>query len=449
MRSRKILNINRGSILIELSIAIAVCALSFTAIASLIFNRQIHAVHMQNYREALFLAVSNLEKMRVQAATNVLALQDLTSTTAHYISPCLLKLSSTAFWDSTIKNTVSFSSLFTDTTTAKNVDSDCEGSYLPITISSTSTPHINTILLAGTSTAFDVINTMVYITQTIESTSTLSIFKSVNENLLSLGNTLLSLPVMKLDATKDTVYVALNGTHDQFQIVDVKDSSNPKIIASASLPGVAGEYPAAASITYYNQKVYVGTHRTAGHEFHIFDVSAGAAHWLGSIELNHNINSIAIREPYAFLATSGNTKDLIILDISNPQRIKQLSSLSLTGNEDALSLFLIGQKIYLGRKKSLKPADEDIDIISIADPVHPIVIAKNILQKNIVGLKTYDDYTFLASFDTTSSLTIVSSADLKQIQSVPLPYTIKDVDYENRSAYILSDKALTSITFLP
>jgi hypothetical protein len=446
MKSRKISSTNSGSILVEFSIAIAIFAITLTALATLIFSQQISSTNMTNYRKATFLALSNLEKARTILSDSE---YESTTTSSVYMTPCVKRITSSALWNSSGKEkTVTFSILQANTDRAINLSGDCEGFTDTHFILSTTSPFTQSSTpLAGTGRALDILNDRAYIDQTIGTTSTLTIYDTLSQTPTFLSTITLPLPIVKIAATQKQIYLALNGTHDQFEIINTDDVSHPKVLASRTLPTVAGEYPGATSIAYYNKKVYIGTHRTAGREFHIYDVSTPDPTWLGSIELNHNINSIAIREPYAFLATSGNTKDLIVLDISNPKSIKQISSLNVGGNEDAISIFLIGDRLYLGRKESLRPQEHDVFIISIADPQKPFVVHSAALQKDIVGIRTYGDYTFTANSNYPYSLNIFTSNTLQPIQVLPIPDTIKDFDFENKNAYILTDKSFIRQTY--
>jgi len=153
-----------------------------------------------------------------------------------------------------------------------------------------------------------------------------------------------------IDVSEGIVYGAQKSTTTQ---VAIFDSSNLSLIATSTLPGVAGVRPEGWSIFYYDDRVYVGTKRTAGREFHVFDVkNPKNPRWLGSLEVNHNINNIVVRENLAFLATSGNVRDLIVLNVADPQNMFQISSLDLPGGEDGRSLDLRGKTLYIGRFRS-------------------------------------------------------------------------------------------------
>lgn len=225
------------------------------------------------------------------------------------------------------------------------------------------------------------------------------------------------------------------------QVVSISDPTSLHVVKKVSLPNVSGSYPGGLSIFYYNQRVYVGVHRTAGHEFHIYDVKDPTSlTWLSSIELNHNINHVIIRGNYAFLATSGNTKSIIILDISNPAKIKEVSSLAFLGNEDTLSLFVSGNLLFAGRAKGTQTTHPEFYIINIANPVAPQVLGSYKLNKSVTGIQFYNNLAFLSLTGSPSEIKILKIEDPQEIQlahSFTVPQAALVLDYEDKKLITL------------
>ncbi len=165
-------------------------------------------------------------------------------------------------------------------------------------------------------------------------------------------------PVQAIDLTPVAVYVALQSSTTQIAVVD---RSTRQIVATSTLPGVAGARPGAVSVRYAAEKLFVGTKRTAGHEFHMFDLSNPLIPvWFGSREMNHNINDIAVTREYAFLATSGNVRDLIVLRVDDQTSIHSVAEVNLPGNEDGRSVALSHNYIALGRYKHVVPTSDEL-----------------------------------------------------------------------------------------
>jgi hypothetical protein len=162
--------------------------------------------------------------------------------------------------------------------------------------------------------------------------------------------------------------------------------------------------------------------------------------WLNALELNHNINDIYIREPYAYLATSGNTKDLIIVDISNPQFPAVISSLDIPGSEDVLSLYALGYTLFIGRKKSLHNNEPAFVIVDISNPQNPIILSGLDIKNDIESIISLGTTTILAENGITPKMEIVDTTNLlnpKITSSNQLTTTPIQLENNNNTIYIL------------
>jgi hypothetical protein len=193
-------------------------------------------------------------------------------------------------------------------------------------------------------------------------------------------------------------------------------STAPAIIASETLPGVSGTCPAfcpqGRSIYYFAHYVYVGTHRTGGKEFHIFDVSNPASPvWKGSIELNTNVNDIMVKDQLvsgvakriAYLAIAGNSKDLEMLDVTDPAAISVYSSINVGGTADAEVLYALGTTVYVGKDRDA--SGPDLFGVNVYNPSSPVVIGSaDIPMKSgagIFGLNVVGKLAFVGTTDST------------------------------------------------
>ena len=429
MRSRKISD-DSGSLLIEALVALAIFTIVFTAFISLSMARAANSQDLERRREAMFSALREI--------------YDSTST-IKYISPCIMNLTASSSWNSFgINKNVSFSATSTDLDYAKKISGDCGGTNFPSSFPQN--PPTNFYVTSGQISSIDTLGTNIYLSDNESSSSSVLAYDtSRNQSEVKIDS-----QINAIDAIHGKIFLAVNGTSRQFRVIDSSDLNKMFESASSSLPGVSGSYPGATCIAYFNSKVYVGTHRTAGNELHIFDVSSNSPVWLGSIELNHNINAIAIKEPYAFLATSGNTDNLIIVDISRPNTIKKISSLAFTGTEDSLSIFLSGNKLYLGRKKGTSASHPDILIIDISDPTKPLVAGTFYLHKDVIGIKVFNDIIYAATNDPQSALTILNGNDplkIAPIMTITSIHSGHAMDTKDNEILVGTDNGLDELIF--
>ncbi len=165
-------------------------------------------------------------------------------------------------------------------------------------------------------------------------------------------------------------------------IFDVTDGANPTVgtnlmLASSTAPFVKGNQARGRSIFYRNGYVLLGLSATGagnGPEFHILDVHNptalfGGTHVLfpvGSFLVANDINALSMRGTYAYLDTP-NTQELQVLNITNPNTPTLAGSFnSPSGTGHGKSMYLVGNRLYLG--KTVPNAGNDFHILDITTP---------------------------------------------------------------------------------
>lgn len=272
--------------------------------------------------------------------------------------------------------------------------------------------------IPGNPTGIDVLNGNVYLTG--DQPPWLAV-KSAASTVFTNTCTGCTGPYNALDVARDPstgrtyAYVAATTTR-QFQIIDVTDG-NPNLVASSSLSGVAGTNPQGFRIAYYGQKAYITTLRTAGNEFHIFDViEKNAPVEVGKIELNSSTNALVIREQisdgtmhrFAYLATDNDTKEIMILDVTNPASIAPPisfnlpeSGCTLINSPDATVLALLGTTLWIGRKHSPScPAVATLYALDVSNPFIPNIRLEISTGATITGLKVSGNKAYLEHSNT-------------------------------------------------
>ncbi len=449
--------------MIELCLALALFALSISYISFSLSSLSSMSSGATNYRHALYVSKTMIEDA---LASSTAAYNSVTpfsvsdppfykTLTISDLTPCKKNIEAQTTWnEGVLVHSSTLSSLAVDLNYAKDISNDCEGSE------PTHVPHLATLqsflIASGTTpTSLDVFKSLAYIGVGTQSTSSPGFYIVDNSNPISarIISSLSEQNISALDAIKNYVFLGINNTTDQFHIIDTTNPLSPQLIATTSLPKVVptGSFPGATSIFYYHSKVFIGTHRTAGPEFHIFDVSIPKApKWLGSIELNHNINEITVRDSYAYLATSGNTKDIIILDIHDPTHITQVASVAFQGNEDTTSIFLIGNKLYAGRNHTSSNTNPELQILDVSNPLLPQNVSVADSNGTIQGIKVAGAYAFIISSGSKNTVTIfdISSTTPQLIESKDLGAPPIGIDYENMTLSIILQNGYENIITL-
>ena len=235
------------------------------------------------------------------------------------------------------------------------------------------------------SSAVDVFQSKIYV---ISSTSPqlriYSVPSAVGLNPILIGtSSVYNKRLNGLDVAKDMytgrvyAYLAQHSSTSQLAIVDVTDPVHPVPILERTLSGVVGSasFPQGWRVFVYGNRLYVTTRETAGPELHVFDITVPSVAYeiiTAAVSLNRTVNDMVVREQVIggvkrqdlFLAASSDLKELSIYDVTSNVS-SEVASFNLPGSEDASSIFLNGNSLYLGRKSGSGPELFVFDIPSL------------------------------------------------------------------------------------
>lgn len=444
---------NKGSITLELLIAFAILLINITGVILIINNGQAFSVDTQTNQEALAMAQNQIEKAKSDANLDFNLVNPISSFSSDIYTKSLLaeqidlftkKITSLVNWktdggrDQEIK-------LISYLTNPKAVDGGDTCSSILINPSGWKNPKYYTFPSVdfdfGAPNAngiqmsdLDIFNKRLYVTASDtpnpnpESFFVLQLSDNPSQNPTIIGKvdnnngSLVGLKAVKVAG--DYAYVAnayagspetciQNNNCAQLQIIDI---SNPVLngwdpaITNLKIPATTSSNKLAAgnSIFYSKGYVYIGlaTASGSGNEFNIIDVGGGGLPasptnpiLKGGYPINHDINSIFVKDNFAYIA-SPNSENLIILDISDPANPFKTDgytpSAGLTHGE---KLTIVGNTAYLGRTFG---ADE-FHILDVSNHNNISLVAKKDIgtsnQTSIHGLIVRDYLAFLITLN--------------------------------------------------
>jgi len=148
-----------------------------------------------------------------------------------------------------------------------------------------------------------------------------------------------------------------SGVCGQLQVIDI--SVSPAVVVSTfKIPGVTGQSGQAIgkSVFYKDGIVYLGLAKTlTGPEFNLIDVGGGghggsptAPVYLGGYSVANAVNSITVKNNYAYIATP-NVENLTAINVSNPVSPVRVGGYSPAGGSNGESVFAVGNTVYMGR----------------------------------------------------------------------------------------------------
>lgn len=152
-------------------------------------------------------------------------------------------------------------------------------------------------------------------------------------------------------------YIATNAgpSSGQFQIIDLTPAT-PIATTTFIVPGVTGSGAQALGNTlfYKNGYIYLGLSKSAtGPEFNIIDVrNPKDPNVVGSFSVGSGVKTIYVKENYAYLGIDDNSRELIVLDITNPLTPILLGVYDAPGSMGfgyGKSIYAVGDSVYFGR----------------------------------------------------------------------------------------------------
>jgi len=307
----------------------------------------------------------------------------------------------------------------------------------------------------GQATDLDVLNKFVYLTSKASDKKKDDFFiidatDGNNPTVIAFIDTGPGLNV--IDVTTDYAYVGNDDKNSQLQILAITGPVVPDLKSTYQLPGVSGNDAIGNSIFFYDNKVYMGTKEASGPEFHIIDVTDPVSPVsLGSKEINADVNAIQVKGDYAYLATSDDTKELQIWDISDPANITSAGNFDAVGGGDGKSAYLLGTKLYLGR---ISDGNNELNILDVANPAVIQSLGSQLIGADVNDLRVRDNLAFVGTSDANREFQawdISDPANITLWSSFNFSQVATGIDYEDNVVYVSvrSNDALRIITSTP
>lgn len=523
---------NNGFITIELVLAFAILMINITGIILLttsfngvgtgyVMNQgQLVAIKNEINQEFIYKAQEQLEKKKIDANINFLEIINsdkefnkdsdppsilpyLQKLIVSDLTPCKKKVTSEISWNTSSSNPqkIQYSTIFTDIAEALALGGDC-GTDSPDNDDWKKPEELiyngSILKTEGYGKSLDVQNHNLFLVTKAAGNNKddFYIFNTTDiDNPTLHGHLDISDGLEDIDVAGDFAYIANdeNKGTNQLAVINISNIDTPSSPIFTSLPGVTGTCPhtcpGGRTIYYYKNRVYMGTHRlvaSGAAEFHIFDVSnpntpiplgskGGTA--LGD-PVDHNINDIIVRDQnvrgvirtFAYLVTSDDLGELIILDVTDPTNIPDPSNSPNTGSIlnlpgvntageelDGISLYVIGNRAYIGRKRAKDPSNKDFFVVDISNPDDPQILGSINLGLNssgsiIIGIRVTSNLALVATTDPNKPFVVLNISEPTSITrwdivdcGINFSTYATGIDYENNLIYLPLHNASSNI----
>lgn len=225
------------------------------------------------------------------------------------------------------------------------------------------------------------------------------------------------------------------GNCAQLQVIDVTNPASLHIVSNFEVPTSSGPFIIGSggqavgnAIAYARGYVYLGLSKTSsGPEFDIIDVHNPLSPvWIAGYPIGHDIDSILIRNNYAYIAHPSDTtqkEQLTILDVSHPNAPTYVTSYySGDANSNGKAVTAVGSTLYLGTTVSTAKAELfSFDQSSL--PILTLVKSKEV-SSSVVALAVRDSLAFLLTSKqgvSAGSFVIINATSSAPIATLPLP----------------------------
>lgn len=168
-----------------------------------------------------------------------------------------------------------------------------------------------------------------------------------------------------------------------------------------------------------NTLYLVTTNDGGGKEFAsvtISNVSNGVITDLNALELGTQANKVIVSNGYAYIATNNSSEEVMIVRLSD---FAKVNSINLSGSEDARSLALVDNTLYVTRKKS---SSKEFYAYDVSSPENPIGAPLGSTELGADGndLSINGSYAYVATHDDSKELMVIRLSDYTVVNSVNL-----------------------------
>lgn len=245
-------------------------------------------------------------------------------------------------------------------------------------------------------------------------------------------------------------YVAHDHDDDQLQIISLAVPGAPTLTSSLDLGDEKGRAVGVSGAT-----VLLGTEADEDEE--LFFVNAAnplLPTVTSSFEIGDQVNDIFVVGTTAYIATSNDLRELVIIDFTNPAAPVQVGAVDVPGEDDGQGIFvnITDNRAYLVREEDGNhPTHAEMIVIDVTDPGIPTVLGALEFSEDINAVTQADELAFIATSLASEEFQIYDVSDPTAItyySGLNFPQVANDIALENNVIYIAarSNDALRIIT---
>ncbi|MBN1617773.1 hypothetical protein JW887_00320 [Candidatus Dojkabacteria bacterium] len=212
------------------------------------------------------------------------------------------------------------------------------------------------------------------------------------------------------------VFLATGNNAGELMILSATTSSSWTCVNTVGTIDISGNLDA--------QKVYVRNFggvdvayiAASDNQMYLYNVTNPASPvLLDTFNPGATIYDFVISENYMYLATASNTKELIVVDVSDSSNISEVGSYDSAGNTDGSAVWINGINLFLGTKSS---SSTELYVLNISDPASVLLVSGFEVGSDINSIDGDGNYLYLGTSNNSKELTILNVQNLLSISEV-------------------------------
>lgn len=257
--------------------------------------------------------------------------------------------------------------------------------------------------------------------------------------------------LMDVAVSGTVAYAITTNQSDKLQVINIANHAAPVLVRGITPVGVLA-HP--KSIVLDRKNIYIGGKYDDLGEFAIFDLDDPLTPTLrGHLKIAADVNSVAVKDNRAYLATSLDNGEILIVDITdqdNPSVIKQVD---IPGTGDANDVFfdLRQKRAYVACNAEGAAANPEMAVLNIADIENPTLISALNSNTGFSRVVESGNLAFVASQDANQEFQVFDLRNLAApvfMSGVNYPQDAMDLALEDNVVYaaVRSNDAIKIIT---
>ena len=206
---------------------------------------------------------------------------------------------------------------------------------------------------------------------------------------------------LNIAVSGDYAYVASDSNTEELQIINVVNKTAPVLTRGFDVPGTAN----ANGIFVNGATVYLAeVSNGANGDFHIINVSNPASPIITrSVNTGNTSYDVVVSGNYAYIASSSNTQELIVINITNPATASIIGSYNASSNTNAIAINKIGSSVLLGQGSNMH-------VVNVTTPTSPSLYATYNAGGTVNDITVWDSYNrvFIATANTTNEMQVIN-----------------------------------------